>query len=1579
MNEIKKNVAKRIAELLIAEIDFAVQREEFGVIARDIAPLDREHFLACLPGLMAKTGKKLRISLVHEPELVRIFQEAHPKCAELVAADEESAVQWRNQNLKTIVVIADGPLGKAASLNTFRQLDEQPLIARLCDGERDKAEVVWLRTLWDSLKSKRCPMLPAQAFARFAATLAEMPTQERSMRAPSKLGALGLFPDSHLADEGTEARIVKRLRANAEMLAMVRNATPEDWDRMSSFCRQSTGQAKTKFNALRKRLKAIDYKSVSGLEELDLTDVQILWRGKLATSTTPGNGGEKDTTKTPVESKVAELLLDGKQEDLADIAEAVAQHAQAAENDQAMGDEESLTYSDGSGAKNQGVDNIVATARADVIALSKSRSTTTEWGGIIEIESDRLEALTEVSAFKSWQPFLFTEFKGWLDEFVEAQLAPVVCAELAEELAVARGQLLKHIGELTVSPVALLAGRPEALKAAEDYLDAYDQLLKQLHSGYQEMFSQAMDEAERIIHWLLAMELYVYRRDSTTEVLLSPMHPLNLWRSVAIVKDLQILGGKLSDLERQTLIAAAAEDLQFLNVLVLPKIASMDGQTRLLGHAGVVAHLPMFKEAPRGVLEPDGIKSVNALAQMVAYLRPFARPGLQVLLVNAPRPSRFIESILDALDLDNTATEDTFWGVHFRFRYTSEDTRGWTSELEDMDDQLKDRIRKGQEKGLVTLSVHSDAKKWPDIIAEANDLPAHLTVVFDPFEVRTALVSRAALHDLSPWMPTCEYRYNKLKKQIMVVPVAEEYIFATYFLAATLVHGELRASTATHQPQVPVIKGWLDQLAKTSTWTVIADPHRVLLPRLGDSEVIDRRTERARQITTFGSDLSPFVRRLDQQLRKTHFVAEPPTLEQLIRDLVAMEPNGILGLVGGDKSKHVKGALGKLIAMRWYRRLEPSGLAVSLDTQNARRWLSAGGHSNEKADLLGLRDEGGELIIDVIEVKAHDEAIPYTVQDGIVKGHAVDQVLSTLHALAEVFGSNSESPLAKPRREVLREHLYTALLRDLDPVHIERWHGLLQDLFNGSIKVRLAGRIVHVQLASVANSGRQVFQTSSGIPIQIDTLAATDVDLVLTATRLVQEAAAVQPGSGGSVEPLAPIEPGRAFQALSTVTATRLADEEESGELGSQTTSSSEDTLPTAPEQEPSADAGRHAGPEPTAIELSPVEADHPVALEIQLGEELNTKSQVSWAPGRQSNGFFLILGASGSGKTETLKVLGKGVADYGVPVLVLDFHGDVIFPGLKSVLMSSGTSSTTGINPMELDSQSAEETGLYDQRKVLRDMIRNAVPALGHRQNAILRDAIEDAYTAAGFEDSNPSTWKNLPPTFADVEDILGAWADDDSRKSQRSAIEGCLAAVQEIFEHPIFHRKEHVSIDEILSSNVRLDLSKLTDEVRYIAAETLLRKIFRVLRLKGPIPVQPVDDRQRFRLFVVIDEAKILSTGAGDPDAPDRILNLLFTEARKFGLGMILASQMSDHFGSEVKANAASWLVLKPMDVKEAKKNAPNVHMDSDALTSLKGRGDGYLRDRASARARRIQVRPLSNDAQPACRSNVKVGEGL
>ena len=1215
MSEIRAQVDKRIAELLLAEFESAYRRDEFGVIVQDVPSFDRKHLLASLPDVLASAKGRLRLALVGEHEGVAEFGAIHPSFADFVAADEETAVQWRNQKKKTIVVVADEPLSKQGSLKEFGTLGERSLINRLCDDQRDKAEVTWLRSLWDALKSSRGPNLSLQSIATFAANLQSLPALQRSVQASAQLYALGLFPDGHLADESTEARIIHRLKANAEMLNMVSNATPEDWDRMATYCRQLPAKEKVRFNGIRKRLKSISQRNADDLRDLTFADVQTLWKGKLAPSAAVEGGVTTSTEpgKIPVESAVAELLLEGNVEGLADLAERFEQLTDQVENEQTAGEDEPLIApiggEDGSGAGPQ----VITSVNADIIALVKSRSTTGEWGGVIDIESDRVDALTEVSAFKACLPFEFQDFKHQLQQFVEAELSPPVCLELADQLAATRASLLRHVAELTASPVTVLAGRPEVFTAAEEYLKTYDQLLRQLQAAYQEMYAQAGDEAETLVHWLLSMELYVYRREEVTEVLLSPLHPLNLWRSVAIVRDLQALGGKLSPTERETLVAASAENLQLLNVLVLPHISGLNEQASLLGHAGVIGHLPLFKEAPRGVLEPDGVKSVSAIAQLVAHLRPFARPGLQVMMVNAPRPARFLAAVLEALDLDDPTTEDTFWGVHFRFRYTSDDTRGWTAELEDLDDQVKDLIRMGQERGLISVSVDPEIKKWPEIIDDMRALPAHLTVVFDPFEVRTALVSRAGLHALSPWMPSCEYRYNKLKKQIMIVPVAEEEVFATYFSTATLVHRELKQSTVTHQPQVASVKNWLDQLAEQSIWTVIADPHRVLVPRLGDAEVIDRRVENARQITTFGRDLSPFVRRLDQQLRKTHFVADPATLEELIHDLVAMEPNGILGLVGGEKGAHVKGALGKLIAMRWYRRLEPSGLAVSLDTQNARRWLSAGGHSNEKADLIGIREHGGELIIDVIEVKTHDQSVPYSIQGDLVSGHAVDQVLATMHALAEVFGGANLTPLAKPRREVVREHLYTALLRDLDPQYIERWHALLQDLFNGSIKVRLSGRIIHVQLASVATTQPIVKMSWTGVPVQIDTLSATEVGLVLTTTKLVKEDLPLS-GTEGHASEDESLDPASVFDLLSRASSSSQTTEDASLSQSLQSSLSSPESnvsnFAASAEVE-----GNEKVHDEEVTAPPPQMLNHPATLEIHLGEEINTKSSVSWAP----------------------------------------------------------------------------------------------------------------------------------------------------------------------------------------------------------------------------------------------------------------------------------------------------------------------------------------------------------------------------
>lgn len=372
--------------------------------------------------------------------------------------------------------------------------------------------------------------------------------------------------------------------------------------------------------------------------------------------------------------------------------------------------------------------------------------------------------------------------------------------------------------------------------------------------------------------------------------------------------------------------------------------------------------------------------------------------------------------------------------------------------------------------------------------------------------------------------------------------------------------------------------------------------------------------------------------------------------------------------------------------------------------------------------------------------------------------------------------------------------------------------------------------------------------------------------------------------------------------------------------------------------------------------------------LEIPLGTATEEDRKICWEPGLESNGIFLVLGASGSGKTETLKRLGYHIAEEAIPVLVIDFHGDVIFPGINSVLLSGSMNSFIGVNPLELDSCSAMETGLYEQRVILLEMIRRVV-RLGHKQYSLLLEVVERAYREKGILDDYPMTWGYSPPTLPDVLTLLRWRAESDNSADERNLARGCLSAVSAVFGHPIFHRHSHLTITNILRGNLRIDLSKINSEaIRYIVAEALLRKVFRVLRLQGPIPVNPAGDSERFRLFIFIDEAKILSTFGDNVNSSGHILNILATEGRKYGIGLILASQMGEHFGNELKSSAGTWLVMKPMDDREAKRNAPNAQVAPDCLTALVGHGDGYFRTGTSLRPQLIQIDRIYQEPRPA-----------
>ncbi len=102
------------------------------------------------------------------------------------------------------------------------------------------------------------------------------------------------------------------------------------------------------------------------------------------------------------------------------------------------------------------------------------------------------------------------------------------------------------------------------------------------------------------------------------------------------------------------------------------------------------------------------------------------------------------------------------------------------------------------------------------------------------------------------------------------------------------------------------------------------------------------------------------------------------------------------------------------------------------------------------------------------------------------------------------------------------------------------------------------------------------------------------------------------------------------------------------------------------------------------------------------------------------------------------------------------------------------------------------------------------------------------------------------------------------------------------------------------------RLHLAAIGDDEQRVLIETLLETIFRASRNQGIA--------NHTRQFIVLDEAHRYFPRTASPDA---IIPRIFREGRKFGLGMILASQQLDDMPDSVLASAGCKIILGVADM--------------------------------------------------------------
>jgi DNA phosphorothioation-dependent restriction protein DptH len=559
----------------------------------------------------------------------------------------------------------------------------------------------------------------------------------------------------------------------------------------------------------------------------------------------------------------------------------------------------------------------------------------------------------------------------------------------------------------------------------------------------------------------------------------------------------------------------------------------------------------------------------------------------------------------------------------------------------------------------------------------------------------------------------------------------------------------------------------------------------------------------------------------------------------------------------------------------------------------------------QRSDLIHVSAKNGNLIFRLIEVKYRSSA-GGAGEDAILK----DAIASKNDDTQKVFQTRFVPRTEKDRldRELQNKELANLLRFYMDR---SRRHDLLENSPEGTTALLEAIRKVEDGTFDITFEKAGFIYHTAGLSKPADTYKGNEVfvvgrERILNLLGIEEESPEAPSAPTGPTAPPAPAKPAMA-------------------------TTPTGETSPSAKVNEPPehSPTPKAAPGQRVTSDLVPVEGTlTPPAtplydLRLPLGKNTDNGKQVFWdpigtTPKKLTNQHVLIVGKSGAGKTQTASAFLWELTKARVPFIIFDFQGEYISGKLtnaegKSFLECTGAkvldaADGINVNPLEipLDPHSGKKQNYV---KVVYQVANSLAKifGLGEIQHAILRDAINQAFVAAGFVPNNKETWQRRAPNFSAVWTILKQMEEEIGGN-----VRNLNLRVQPLFETGVFLENTDPRGFEVLLEEMHvLRLSNLaTPELMVAVSRFALQKLYADMLAKGPT--------NEMRVFAVVDEAHKLSY--------EETLTELIREARKYGVGILLASQSVKDFDRVVFDMVGTKIALQ-LEGDDAKVMAENL----------------------------------------------------
>ena len=313
----------------------------------------------------------------------------------------------------------------------------------------------------------------------------------------------------------------------------------------------------------------------------------------------------------------------------------------------------------------------------------------------------------------------------------------------------------------------------------------------------------------------------------------------------------------------------------------------------------------------------------------------------------------------------------------------------------------------------------------------------------------------------------------------------------------------------------------------------------------------------------------------------------------------------------------------------------------------------------------------------------------------------------------------------------------------------------------------------------------------------------------------------------------------------------------------------------------------------------------------IPLGNDSAMGIPVCWDPHPEAgtaNPHLMIVGESGFGKTYAIQCIVAELAARGIRSFIIDFGRGFDLESaprqfIDSVLPQEVSTSQQGINLNPLQIHPGDSNGPINVAVRVADCF-GRVYRIGVQQHALLRDLIIELFADFGIVKAEPGTWHQRSPSCSDLNEKLRSIASSRSDKRAGKA-QGLKSHISTFFLFDTFRDSgvdvNWESLGQSTASTLIIQLKGLEDRTQKVVTEFLLWDLYHYLRRRGP---------HNLDCYCVLDEAHNLSFSSDGP------IDKLVREARKFGLGLILASQQPTDFNRTVFGNTASKLIFQTFD---------------------------------------------------------------